>query len=124
MTVIAVTYTTPWDNYLVFKKVWWYGPDKVVGVLGYVPIEEYMFFVLQTIMSGLFFYLLYHLKFKYIESDFTEVKNYRGTKLVFFSLFVIGIFFLTKPKFLYLGLIMVWSIPPIMLQTFFAGDAD
>ncbi len=51
--VIAVVYTTPWDNYLVATRVWWYDPARVVGVtLGWVPLEEYAFFVLQTIATG------------------------------------------------------------------------
>ena len=44
---LAVTYTTPWDNYLVATGVWYYNPELVTGiVIGYVPIEEYTFFVL------------------------------------------------------------------------------
>ena len=44
--VLAVVYTTPWDNYLVATGVWYYNPALVTGiVIGYVPIEEYTFFV-------------------------------------------------------------------------------
>jgi len=51
--IIAVLYTTPWDNYLVATRVWWYDPALVTGVtLGWVPIEEYTFFVLQTLLTG------------------------------------------------------------------------
>lgn len=53
---IAFTYTTPWDNYLVARNVWWYGPERVLATIGYVPVEEYMFFVLQPILTGLFLY--------------------------------------------------------------------
>ena len=56
LCVIAFTYTTPWDNYLVARSVWWYGPERVIGTIGYVPIEEYMFFILQPILTGLFLY--------------------------------------------------------------------
>ena len=52
--LIAVVYTTPWDNYLVATGVWWYDPARVIGVtLGWVPIEEYTFFVVQTLMTGM-----------------------------------------------------------------------
>ena len=38
---MAVVYTTPWDNYLVATRVWWYDPALVTGLtLGWVPIEE------------------------------------------------------------------------------------
>lgn len=50
----AVIWTTPWDNYLVATGVWYYDPRLVTGVtLGWVPIEEYTFFVVQTLMTGL-----------------------------------------------------------------------
>jgi lycopene cyclase domain-containing protein len=58
LTIIAFTYTTPWDNYLVAREVWWYGPDRVLATLGHVPVEEYAFFILQPILTGLF---LFHL---------------------------------------------------------------
>ena len=52
--VIALVYTTPWDNYLVATQVWYYDPARVWNIiLGWVPLEEYMFFVLQTIFTGL-----------------------------------------------------------------------
>ena len=52
--LIAVIYTTPWDNYLVATSVWWYDPERVTGItLGWVPIEEYTFFVLQTWLTGM-----------------------------------------------------------------------
>ncbi|HNO31899.1 MAG TPA: lycopene cyclase domain-containing protein, partial [Anaerolineales bacterium] len=57
--ILAVAYTTPWDNYLVATGVWYYNPDLVTGiVLGYVPIEEYTFFVLETILAGLWWWFL------------------------------------------------------------------
>ncbi|MEM9775148.1 MAG: lycopene cyclase domain-containing protein [Chloroflexota bacterium] len=53
ISTIAFVYTTPWDNYLVAERIWWYDPEKVIGVIGYVPIEEYAFFILQVLMTGL-----------------------------------------------------------------------
>jgi lycopene cyclase domain-containing protein len=52
MVLIALAYTTPWDNYLVATGVWWYDPVLVSGIVfGWVPIEEYTFFVLQPILG-------------------------------------------------------------------------
>src|SRR5512134_2281147 len=57
--LLAVVYTTPWDNYLVATGVWYYNPELVTGwVIGYVPIEEYTFFILETILSGLWWWFL------------------------------------------------------------------
>ena len=52
--IAAVVWTTPWDNDLVATGVWYYDPNLVTGItLGWVPIEEYTFFVVQTLMTGL-----------------------------------------------------------------------
>ena len=55
LSLIALVYTTPWDNYLIFRGVWTYPPDAVVGKLGYVPLEEYGFMILQTWLAGVLF---------------------------------------------------------------------
>lgn len=50
----ALVYTTPWDNYLVATRVWYYDPARVWNILlGYVPLEEYLFFILQPILGAL-----------------------------------------------------------------------
>lgn len=52
--LVALAYTTPWGNYLVATRGWYYDPAPVWNiVLGYVPLEEYLFFVLQTILGAL-----------------------------------------------------------------------
>src|SRR4051794_15715206 len=54
LVIVALVYTTPWDNYLVASRVWWYDPGLVTGItLGWVPLEEYVFVALQPIMIGL-----------------------------------------------------------------------
>lgn len=55
LIIAAVAYTTPWDNYLVATRVWYYDPHLVMNItLGYVPLEEYLFFALQTLLTGFF----------------------------------------------------------------------
>ena len=58
LAAIALAYTTPWDNYLVYRGIWTYGPERVVGTVGYVPVEEYLFFLLQPVLTGLWLRLL------------------------------------------------------------------
>ena len=57
--LLALVYTTPWDNLLVARGVWGYGENRVLFTLGWVPFEEYLFFVLQTLLTGLWVLLLY-----------------------------------------------------------------
>ena len=54
MAAIAFAYTTPWDNAIIALGVWAYDPARVWGVvIGWVPLEEYLFFLLQPMLSGL-----------------------------------------------------------------------
>lgn len=53
LCTLAVLYTTPWDNYIIYHKAWWYRKDAVLGTIGYVPIEEYLFFIIQTMFMTL-----------------------------------------------------------------------
>lgn len=60
LITMAVLYTTPWDNYLVATGVWYYNPKLVLGLtFGYVPAEEYSFFVIQSLMTGFFMLFLW-----------------------------------------------------------------
>lgn len=53
VSVVAVLYTTLWDNYLVASRIWWYDPQRISGILlGWVPLEEYLFFLLQPLLTG------------------------------------------------------------------------
>lgn len=53
VSLLAVLYTGPWDNLIVMKGVWSYGPGRVWGlVIGHVPLEEYAFYVLQVFLAG------------------------------------------------------------------------
>lgn len=56
LSLVAVLWTTPWDNYLVASGVWEYDKDLVLNIIiGHVPLEEYAFFVLQTLMTSVLF---------------------------------------------------------------------
>lgn len=56
--LLAMTYTTPWDNLLIEADVWWYGEDVVWFTLWAAPFGEYLFFVIQPIITVLFLSLL------------------------------------------------------------------
>ena len=142
--VLAVLYTTPWDNYLVATGVWYYNPELVTGiVLGYVPIEEYTFFVLETILAGLWWWFL-GLRFSPLPLALSgapaETKRGEGLgvrenftpnkRLVFLStcvpifLWVIStcLLFFGDARWTYLSIILVWALPPIIIQLWFGAD--
>lgn len=126
--IVAVVYTTPWDNYLVATSVWWYDPALVTGwVIGWVPIEEYTFFVLQTIMVGLLWLFLAK---RLVQDDDMMGSVDRRPKLRYWSTGIVGIGWLMSVWLLfsgwrpgtYLALELVWALPPIMLQLIFGAD--
>lgn len=113
---IALVYTTPWDNYLVRSGVWSYGEDRVLGTIGYVPIEEYLFFVLQPLLTGLW---LYGLLPGTVAEPWRRARS-AGTA-AYTAMAVFGAFLLTRPDGTYLGLILVWAAPVLALQWAYGG---
>jgi putative membrane protein len=120
LTFLAVTYTTPWDNYLVKTGVWIYGEDRILGTIGYVPVEEYFFFVLQTFLSGL---VCFHLQIFFPLLKKNQNINWK-TRItyVYIFFFLIGIICLNIEKTRYLGLILAWAMPVILLQWYLGGN--
>ena len=49
---LAFVYTTPWDNYAAYKKLWTFAPAFVWGRpfwAGWLPLEEYLFYFAEAI---------------------------------------------------------------------------
>ena len=116
IAVIAFVYTTPWDNYLVWRGVWGYGEERVLGTIGYVPVEEYLFFVLQPLLTGLWLYLL-------PEQPTTSTgtsSRWMGAA-VYTTFALCGVALLFRPGGEYLGLILAWAAPVLALQWAYAG---
>jgi lycopene cyclase domain-containing protein len=116
VAAIAVVYTTPWDNYLVWRGVWGYGEARVIGTIGWVPVEEYLFFVLQPLLAGLFLYRLLPTRL------LPTPDGVRWIGAGVYAVFAIGGFLLlgTEPG-TYLGLILAWAAPVLAGQWAFAG---
>lgn len=123
--ILAVVYTTPWDNYLVATGVWYYNPKLVTGlVIGYVPIEEYTFFVVETILSGLWWLFLAR-RLSPPKQDFkpnkTLVSVFTCVLVLSWSLFTY-LFFFGDAKWTYLSITLFWALPAILPQLLFGAD--
>lgn len=118
---IAFLYTTPWDNYLVYRGIWSYGADRVVSTIGYVPIEEYLFFVLQPVLTGLFLLLVQH-RLPTQDSPSNAIPIRRFGALAGIGITIIGVAGLMNDETLYGGLILVWAGPVLAGQCFLAGE--
>ena len=130
--LLAVVYTTPWDNYLVATGVWYYNPKLVTGfVIGYVPIEEYTFFVVETILSGLWWWFLAR-RFALTPSPspagrggFTPNKRLvyvSACVLVSIWILFTYLFFFGDTKWTYLSITLFWALPAILPQLLFGAD--
>jgi lycopene cyclase domain-containing protein len=131
--LLAVIYTTPWDNYLVATGVWYYNPNLVTGlVIGYVPIEEYTFFVLETVLAGLWWWLLVRRFSPLLLGEGLGVReNFTSNKkLVYLSTCVLillwllstYLFFFGATNWTYLSIILFWALPAILPQLLFGAD--
>lgn len=123
--ILALVYTTPWDNYLVATGVWWYDPALVTGLrLGWVPIEEYTFFVLQTLLTGLWTLMLFRLDRRSTPLQYSNPSLRMRITMLLAAVWVILIIALAANwnPLTYMLLILSWALIPMMIQTAFGAD--
>ncbi len=121
---LALLYTTPWDNFLVKTGVWKYFDERVLGRWGYVPIEEYAFFVLQTFLTGFWTYFVYQKIGIVIWTRESEIESPapRNWGLVFWILVTgIGTWCSFYESGRYMALILLWATPVAFLQWALGG---
>jgi lycopene cyclase domain-containing protein len=118
-------YTTPWDNYLVATGVWYYNPNLVAGIVfGYVPIEEYTFFILETILAGLWWWFLAR-RISTPKENFQSSKTVRiisSGALVFIWIIFTLLFFSDNQPITYLSITLFWALPAIFPQLLYGAD--
>jgi lycopene beta-cyclase len=127
LTLVAVVYTTPWDNHLIAEGVWSYGTARISGLaLTRVPIEELAFFLLQSLLVGLWFLWLVHRvpglalrrspahrrAARWLSAG-TGAVIWLGSLAVLVSGWRPGV---------YIGWELVWALPPLILQLGVGAD--
>ena len=142
LMVVAILYTTPWDHHLIAIGVWWYRPSLVSGVTwGRIPLEEVIFFPVQTAFIGLWcLWLIPRLAGRgraaaagaradrRAESVSHGARDGKPLRLIL--VVASGCLWLMALALLlsgwrpgtYLGWELVWALPPIMLQLGVGGD--
>ncbi|NBC18159.1 MAG: lycopene cyclase domain-containing protein [Bacteroidetes bacterium] len=120
IAVIALVYTTPWDNLLVWKGVWGYSPGRVMATIGYVPIEEYLFFLVQPMLTGL--WLFWFCRDRRARAAWERSGPIRiGGALLFALVTGAGVAMLFSEQTLYMGLILAWAGPILLFQWAYGG---
>ena len=121
LVTIAFTYTTPWGSYMIQRGVWWYGDGVVLARVFEIPLGEYVFFIMQTLIVG--FYLYWRgFDPTYETGDFARGPRIAGI-LVGIGLCAGGLWLVTQgPSFLYLGGLLAWVGPVVALQWAVGGS--
>ncbi len=121
---LALLYTTPWDNYLVATGVWSYSQKQVTGiVLGYVPLEEYAFFLLETLLVGLWWHFCWARRRPLEETPpSTKVRRLAAASLAALWAVLAVIFLHGWKPGTYLFITLLWALPPIVLQLAYGAD--
>lgn len=132
LLVVATVYTMPWDNHLVATHVWSYNPALINGgVVGVIPVEEFVFFPTQTLLLGLWFLWLSPRLRGATPSKADDVGDRWSAMAVRMSaslggvaLWLIGVGLLMSGwrAGTYLGWELAWALPPIVLQALVGGD--
>jgi lycopene cyclase domain-containing protein len=114
ITVVALVYTTPWDNYLIARGVWSYGAGSTLATLGHAPVEEYLFILVQPWLTALW---LSHLS---VPTEWPTVdgpiRKRLGALALAATIGVAGWRLLGTPATFYLGAILAWAAPVLALQ--------
>lgn len=130
VTLVAVIYTTPWDNYLISQGVWGYGDGQTFAHLGLAPVGEYVFFVLQPLLTATWLGQL-TLRAGWPEPELLR-RAANGSRTIDFGVLSVGPrllgglagvgigiaggALLTTQSTFYLGAILAWSAPVLTLQ--------
>jgi 15-cis-phytoene synthase/lycopene beta-cyclase len=126
LITIAVVSTIPWDSYLIRTGVWTYPSHVIIGPTLYdIPYEEVFFFVIQTFNTTLLYLILSKpvLKEIYLVREAKSAGLAQAWKLVRIGGQIAlglgirqGILFIqANGKYTYLGLILVWALPFLLL---------
>ncbi|OYR55694.1 lycopene cyclase domain-containing protein [Halorubrum halodurans] len=114
ITVVALAYTTPWDNYLIARGVWWYGDGRTVFHLWHAPLEEYLFILVQPWLTALW---LSHFDGRGEWSWTARPVAWRAAAFgAAAGIGVLGWWLLGAEGGFYLGAVLAWAAPVLAIQ--------
>jgi len=129
--VPVMIFTTPWDNYAAKCGIWGFSNGQFWKKIGYLPFEEYLFFIIQSLQAMALTVLV--LRFgDYQSLDFLS-DEMRMSRLIiggvgFVIFLILGFLFSGKwrhrsgGKWHYTWHLFFWFIPVVLLQWWIAPD--
>lgn len=126
LCTLALVYTTPWDNYIIYHKAWWYRKDAVIGTIGYVPIEEYLFFIIQTILTALWTTFCSRWTLNSLHLQHSNRVNFYMTRNAVISILLISMitgftYAIPATKTFYMGSIVWWTLFVVIVLWYMCG---
>lgn len=115
LVAIAFAYTTPWGSYMIQRGVWWYGDGVVAVRVLQIPLGEFLFFGIQTLIVG--FYAHWRgFDPTFVPGDVAWKPAVAG--VVVGAAMVVGGLTLVAlgDRFLYFGGLVAWVGPVVALQ--------
>jgi len=118
----VMIFTTPWDNLAAKWGIWGFPREKYSLRIGYLPVEEYAFFVLQSVNVMLAVRLLFRLFPDWQTGQETEIGKwtliYLGISLIPWAIVAMQLIWLRRkvgPCVNY-AIHLAWFLPVIYLQ--------
>jgi len=110
LVFIAVFYTTPWDSFIIKNGIWFYDQNKIIGTILRIPIEEYFFMMIQTLIAS----MLYCINQKNLKTIYF---SFSPRYLILFSiLFLCGFQMIKIENLKYFGYLITWASVPLAIQ--------
>ncbi len=118
VVLLAVAFTTPWDNWAVARGIWDFPDNRIRFRIGKCPVEEYAFFVIQTVQAC----LLMHVTIWKLHGHPIPMKlppDWTAAAWTLAASIPAGWVILRlplPPRLAYLRHLLVWMLPVIALQ--------
>ena len=115
LVAIAYAYTTPWISYMIRRGAWSYADGAVLVRALSIPLGEYLFFTIQTVVTAFALHLIgFDPTFR--DGDFDRAPRIAGV-VAGVAMVVVGLWLVAlDPSYLYLGGLIAWVGPVFALQ--------
>jgi len=122
LSIVVVAFTYPWDNSAVRRGIWDFPDNRVLFRIQFLPIEEILFFVAQTVIVGLFTAILSSrlTRIPTVVADITSTLTISSMVLVICLWGIVG--YVTRRRrrerrrTTYADHLFFWFLPIIILQ--------
>jgi lycopene cyclase domain-containing protein len=122
VAAIACVFSASWDNFLAAKGVWTVEADRMIGTAGFMPFEEYLWFIDHTLLASVWVLDLWSTKG---QRSVPSTAPRRAARIAGAALCLVatiaGLWLLQFDRSLYLGVILSFMSPVAGLQWWIGG---